>query len=131
MTDKEKIVKYLNFKGISKNKFYNKTGFSVGFLDSGNSLGVDKLRKIIDNYHDFNPEWLLSEGKEMLKSAVIVEDPIVKEAIAYKDKYLTALEENQELSKENRSLRSKIDALQQKLLNNTSNMEDNMNRSVG
>ena len=67
MTDKEKIIKYLDYKGISKNKFYKKTGLSVGFLDSGNSLGVDKLRLIIDNYHDFNPEWLITGNGEMLK----------------------------------------------------------------
>lgn len=68
MTDKEKIIKYLEYKGISKNKFYTKTGFSVGFLDSGNSLGVDKLKKIIDNYHDLNLEWFFDDDSPMLKS---------------------------------------------------------------
>lgn len=66
MTDKEKIVQYLKVKKISKNKFYKKTGFSVGFLDSGSSLGVDKLRIIIDNYPDFNSSWLLTGKGEML-----------------------------------------------------------------
>ncbi|RWW91833.1 S24 family peptidase [Flavobacterium cerinum] len=68
MTDKEKILQYLEYKGISKNKFYIKTGLSVGFLDSGSSLGVDKLRLIIDNYHDFNVDWLLSGEGEMIKT---------------------------------------------------------------
>ncbi len=77
MTDKEKIIKYLDNKGVSKNKFYKKTGFSVGFLDSGSSLGVDKLRIIIDNYPDFNPSWLLSRGKEeMLLSGNKIEKPV-------------------------------------------------------
>jgi len=67
MTDKEKILQYLDYKGISKNKFYITTGLSTGFLDSGNSLGVDKLRIIIDNYPDFNPEWLLTNKGSMLK----------------------------------------------------------------
>jgi len=66
MTDKEKIIKYLDYKGISKNKFYLKTGLSVGFLDSGSSLGVDKLRIITDNYHDLNPMWILSDKGEMI-----------------------------------------------------------------
>lgn len=70
-TDKEKIVQYLEKKGISKNKFYTTTGLSVGFLDSGSSLGVDKLRKIIDNYPDFNPDWLLTGTGSMLRT----EDP--------------------------------------------------------
>lgn len=68
MTDKEKILKYLDYKGISKNKFYVKMGFSVGFLDSGNSLGVDKLKKIIDNYHDLNLEWFFNDNSPMIKS---------------------------------------------------------------
>lgn len=67
MTDKEKIIQYLDFKGISKNKFYNKTGLSVGFLDSGSSLGVDKLRIIVDNYHDFNTDWLIKNEGPMIK----------------------------------------------------------------
>ncbi|PHS03636.1 MAG: hypothetical protein COA88_15505 [Kordia sp.] len=66
MTDKEKIIEYLDFKGFSKNSFYKRTGFSTGFLDKGSSLGVDKLRIIIDNYQDFNPLWLLTGNSEML-----------------------------------------------------------------
>jgi phage repressor protein C with HTH and peptisase S24 domain len=67
MTDKEKIIEYLKYKGVSKNKFYTATGLSTGFLDKGSSLGVDKLRIIIDNYPDFNPDWLLAENGNMLK----------------------------------------------------------------
>ncbi|MGG5617001.1 S24 family peptidase [Myroides odoratimimus] len=68
MTDKEKILQYLDYKGISKNKFYVKTGLSVGFLDKGNSLGLDKLKIIIDNYPDLNIDWLLHDRGEMVKS---------------------------------------------------------------
>lgn len=67
MTDKQKLLKYLEYKGITKNKFYLKTGFSVGFLDSGHSLGVDKLKIIIDNYHDLNLEWFFNDAAKMIK----------------------------------------------------------------
>lgn len=67
MTDKQKLLKYLEYKGISKNKFYLKTGFSVGFLDSGSSLGVDKLKIIIDNYRDLNLEWFFNDAAKMIK----------------------------------------------------------------
>ena len=76
MTDKEKILKYIELKGISKNKFYQKTGLSVGFLDSGSSLGVDKLKLIIDNYHDLNLEWFFDDNRSMIK-----EDPNIPIAI--------------------------------------------------
>lgn len=66
MTDKEKIKQYIDYKGVSKNRFYKQTGLSIGFLDSGSSLGVDKLRIIIDNYHDLNPLWILTGQGEML-----------------------------------------------------------------
>lgn len=71
MTDKEKILKYIEYKGINKNKFYNKTGLSVGFLDSGNSLGVDKLKQILDNYHDLNIEWFFNDNAPMIKNEEI------------------------------------------------------------
>lgn len=70
ITDKQKILQYLENKGISKNKFYVKTGLSIGFLDSGSSLGVDKLRIIIDNYPDLNVEWVVLDKGSMLKSDV-------------------------------------------------------------
>ncbi len=68
MTDKERIKKYLLYKGISKNKFYEQTGFSTGFLDSGNSLGVDKARIIINKYPDINIEWLIMGTGEMINN---------------------------------------------------------------
>lgn len=71
MTDKQKILQFIDLKGISKNKFYIKTGFSVGFLDSGSSLGVDKLRIIIDKYHDFNVDWFLFDRGEPIKTKSI------------------------------------------------------------
>ncbi|MDD4592574.1 MAG: hypothetical protein PHG06_19445 [Parabacteroides sp.] len=71
MTDKQKILEYLKYKGISKNKFYLETGLSVGFLDSGKSLGVDKLREILDIYHDLNPAWFLpGDGPMLISDAV-------------------------------------------------------------
>ncbi len=68
MTHKEKIQKYLELKGYSKNSFYQKTGFSVGFLDSGKSFGVDNLKVIIDNYHDLSLEWLIFDQGDMIQS---------------------------------------------------------------
>lgn len=59
MTTKDKLIDYLKVKGISKAKFYAETGFSNGFLDSGKSLSVDNLKKIISIYGDINLNWLL------------------------------------------------------------------------
>lgn len=67
MTEKEKIKQYLDYKGISKNKFYTETGFSVGFLDSGKSLGADKVKIIINTYPDLNINWLILDEGPMIK----------------------------------------------------------------
>ncbi|MBN9299616.1 MAG: hypothetical protein J0I41_21625 [Filimonas sp.] len=67
MTDKDKIIQFLDYKTITKNSFYKKTGLSVGFLDSGQSLGVDKLRIILDNYPDLNIDWFLYGQGDMIK----------------------------------------------------------------
>ena len=76
MNEKEKIKYYLENKGISKNKFYTQTGLSVGFLDSGNSLGVDKARIIINTYPDINLEWLvLGKGKMICPRTPHLEKP--------------------------------------------------------
>ncbi|MCD8439977.1 hypothetical protein [Tenacibaculum finnmarkense] len=134
---KKRIVQYLEFKGFSKYSFYKKTTLSNGSLDKKGTIGADKCELIYSVYPEINLEWLITGQGEMLKSAVIVEAPVVKEAIDYKEKYHNSLEENQDLNKENRllykenrSLRSEIDSLQKTLLDNNLGTND-MNRSVG
>jgi phage repressor protein C with HTH and peptisase S24 domain len=67
MTEKEKIKNYLDYKGISKNRFYQETGLSMGFLDSGNSIGVDKAKIIINKYPYISLDWLILGEGSMLK----------------------------------------------------------------
>lgn len=68
MGEKDKIKQFLDYKGISKNKFYSQTGLSIGFLDSGKSLGVDKMRIIINTYPELNIEWLVLDRGPMLNT---------------------------------------------------------------
>ena len=66
MGEKDKIKLFLDSQGISKNKFYQVTGLSMGFLDSGKSLGVDKLKIIIDAYPQLSLVWLVLDQGDML-----------------------------------------------------------------
>ncbi len=66
MNEKKKIMLYLETKGISKNSFYKKTGFSQGFLNSGNTIGADKVKIIISNYPDLSLSWLVLDIGDML-----------------------------------------------------------------
>lgn len=68
MTTKEKILKYIDYKGISKRDFYRRTGLSNGFLDSGKHIGSDNIKIIISAYPEINIEWLVMDNGEMLKT---------------------------------------------------------------
>lgn len=110
MSDKEKIKQYLEYKGISKNKFYTQTGLSVGFLDSGNSLGVDKLRIIISVYSDINLEWLITGKGGMIKteqSIYAVDNSAIMEVIREKDARI------EQLIRENERMSIELDLLKQ------------------
>lgn len=68
MGAKKKILKYLEYKGISQGKFCRDINVSNGFLGSGVHIGSDKLMSIRDNYSDLNMDWLIyNEGNMILK----------------------------------------------------------------
>lgn len=69
-TQKERILQFLEFKGISKNKFYIETGISNGVLDKKSGLSMDTIEKFYSKYPEINPEWLLTGKEEMIKRNV-------------------------------------------------------------
>ena len=66
-TQKDRILQFIEYKGISKNKFYNETGISNGILDKKSGLSMDTVEKFYSTYPEINPEWLLTGQGEMLK----------------------------------------------------------------
>lgn len=78
MTTKEKIKYYIDSKGISKNKFYTITGLSTSFLDSGNTIGVDKAKIIIEKFPDLSLEWLVLDRGPMLANNKVPEEKMIK-----------------------------------------------------
>lgn len=64
---KRRILKYLDFKGISKRKFYLESGVANGVLDKTTGLTEDNIDKCLRSYPDLNPTWLLTGDGEMLK----------------------------------------------------------------
>jgi phage repressor protein C with HTH and peptisase S24 domain len=65
---KERLVKYLDYKGLSKYKFYKDTGISNGFLDKEGAIGSDKCEIICTVYNDLNLYWLINGKGEMINS---------------------------------------------------------------
>ena len=68
-TQKERILQFIDYKGISKNKFYIETGISNGVLDKKSGLSMETVEKFYSKFPEINPEWLLTGEGEMLKGS--------------------------------------------------------------
>ncbi|KAF0197602.1 MAG: transcriptional regulator [Bacteroidetes bacterium] len=101
MNISDRLIQYLDFKGITKNKFYLVTGLSNGFLDKKPNIGADKVERIINLYPDLNLYWLINgQGSMIVKSNddLALNDPQHKYSIkcklcAEKDEVISALKE--------------------------------------
>ncbi len=65
---KDNILKYLDYKGISKYKFYQQTGITNGILSQKNGLSEENTLKFLSCFPDINPEWLLTGEGQMIKT---------------------------------------------------------------
>lgn len=66
---KQRITEYINYKGITKESFYNKTGISSSNFKgraAKSELGGDKLANILTNYPDIHAKWLITGRGFML-----------------------------------------------------------------
>lgn len=67
-----RVIQYIDNKGINNSLFEKKCGLSNGYLGTqlrrNADLGEGVLNKILDNCLDVSPEWLLTGKGEMLKS---------------------------------------------------------------
>lgn len=113
MTTKEKLLKFIKFKEISKKKFYDITGFSNGFLDSGKYIGTDKLKVVLELFPDLNFKWLILDEGEMIVNSNnqifiqngVEDDKYIIESLEYRINALTDLiDEKERLIKEKERL---------------------------
>ena len=76
---KKRILQYLDYKGISKYKFYQDSGMTRGVLDKESGISEDNTAKFIAFAPEINPTWLLTGSGNMLlneKSSSLVTEPI-------------------------------------------------------
>lgn len=67
-TSKERLLYFLDSKGIKKAQFYRDTGIKRGFLDTDkmdSAISDVFLATILDVYKDLNISWLVQEQGEM------------------------------------------------------------------
>ena len=67
-TIKKNILQYLDFKGISKYEFYQKTGVSNGVLSQNSGMSEENTLRFLSYYKDVSAEWLLTGIGEMFKT---------------------------------------------------------------
>ena len=106
MNIRERILKYLVFRNISRYRFYKETGLSNGFLDKEGAINSDNCEKICSCYKDINPEWLVIGKGDMVKYGADddVERPPIDVLV---NKIIELTSENTLLKKENETLKTK------------------------
>ena len=113
---KERILQFIEYKRLSKNKFYKETGLSNGILDKQGGVSSDSLEKIYYVYPEINLDWLLTGKGEMLKKEGLVQQAhnnisstiTQHQTIHAPEDYETLKKENQRLTQENSGLKDKI-----------------------
>jgi len=66
MSISERLLQYLEYKGITRAAFYKATGLANGYLDKKPNIGADKIERIIYAYTDISLNWLITGQGEMI-----------------------------------------------------------------
>lgn len=67
-TVKERLIRYISYKGLSKNKFETICGFGSRYVSNISvSISPDKIKIISLKFPDLNTGWLLTGYGEMLR----------------------------------------------------------------
>ena len=64
---KKNILQYIEYKGISKYKFYQETGITRGVLDQNNGMSEENTARFIAQYPEVSTDWLLTGKGSMLR----------------------------------------------------------------
>lgn len=63
---KERILQFVDSKGLSKREFYAMSGISRGTLESGTGLTEDTLFKFLETFKEVSIKWLITGEGEMI-----------------------------------------------------------------
>jgi hypothetical protein len=114
---KERILQFIDYKNLSKNKFYKETGLANGILDKNSGLSAESIEKIYSKYPEINLHWLLTGEGEMLRKEEIVQQALnnisstINQTINFSKDYEELKKENKRLTQENSGLKDKIISL--------------------
>ncbi len=81
---KQKILLYIESKGITQYEFYKNTGITRGILSQNNGISEENIARFLAYYKDVSIEWLLTGNGDMLKSDTILTCNDVTDAMPLK-----------------------------------------------
>lgn len=104
---KKRILEYLDYKGISKYKFYQDSGITRGVLDKDSGITEDNIAKFIAYEPNINLEWLILGKGEIIKKDIVVKENLseinnYRQIIVDKDKEIEA--KNKEIENKNKMI---------------------------
>lgn len=71
---KNKILEYLEFKGITKYEFYKSTGVSNGVLSQNSGMSEENTLRFISHYSEVSLDWLLKDKGDMIENKNITSE---------------------------------------------------------
>lgn len=80
---KQNVLQFVDYKGITKYRFYQETGITRGILDQNNGMSEENTSRFLAYYPEVNVEWLITGKGEMLKTKS--EEKVIKENDNLKD----------------------------------------------
>lgn len=66
-------MQYIDYKGITKYKFYHDTGVSNSVLSQDSGLSESNILRILSYYKDLSADWLFRDEGEMIRNAIPLE----------------------------------------------------------
>lgn len=86
-TVKERLQFFIKSKGLSQARFEQAVGISNGYVNNiRKGIGAAILQKMVKNYPDLNPSWLMSgEGEMSLPAERKANEDVLLELIRQKD----------------------------------------------
>jgi hypothetical protein len=65
---KERLIEFLSYLGMGQNKFEEKVGLSIGYINKlKGDMKLNTVNKVISTYPELNKEWLIAGEGNMLK----------------------------------------------------------------
>ena len=83
-TVKQRLIKFIEFKKLSRKKFEEMIGVSNGYINNLKAQPREAvIQKIILSFPDLNKVWLLTGEGEMLNGSNVVEVPVTQNKTQY------------------------------------------------